>query len=284
MTLPYPGGDFRFPFKSRYDGPVAASQGPRDNSAPGLAISSGCHWDPFMETGFRWTEPPGPCDYVPDHICWREYRWVSTLDPDEYMAYLLAGWRRFSHTLFRNRCVGPDACRSLRVDVARFKPDRSQRRTRKANEGAIQLRIGTPSVTPEKVALLDRFHAQRTETRGWPRHEPADAAEYASSFVANPIPTQEWCYYLGEVLVGVGYVDELAGGLSAIYFVHDPDHGDRSLGTWNVLNLLERASALGRPYVYLGYHADGCPSVRYKGRFRPHQSLDPDGVWRDSRT
>ncbi len=200
------------------------------------------------------------------------------------MAYLLAGWRRFGHTLFRQICSGHNACRSLRVDVARFQPDRGQRRTRKANEGRIHLRIGVPAVTPEKVALFDRFHADRSETRGWAPNEPDDADEYARSFVSNPFPTQEWCYYLDDALVGVGYVDDLAGGLSAIYFAHDPKYRDRSLGTWNVLSILDRASALDLPHVYLGYHAEGCPSLRYKARFRPNQGLDADGHWREGKT
>ena len=237
-----------------------------------------------METVVRWTDAPRRCYYAPDHICQCEYLCVAALDPGEYMAYLLAGWRRFGHTLFRQKCSGHDACRSLRVDVARFRPDRSQRRTRKVNEGAVQLRIGTPAVTPEKLALFDRFHADRSATRGWPPYEPDDADEYARSFVLNPFPTQEWCYFLNGVLVGIGYVDDLVGGLSAIYFAHDPNYRDRSLGTWNVLSLLDRARALGLPHVYLGYHAGGCPSLRYKAKFRPNQSLDLDGVWRDGRT
>ncbi len=234
-----------------------------------------------METIVRWTDPPAPCGYQPDHICRRENLFVAKLDADEYMEYLLAGWRRFGHTLFRQRCSGRDACRSLRVDVARFRPDRTQRRTRKANEGIVRLRIGAPSVTTEKVALFDRFHADRSESRGWSSYERGDTEDYARIFVSNPFPTQEWCYFLDDMLVGVGYVDELSGGLSAIYLARDPGYRDRSLGTWNVLCLLDRASELGLPYVYLGYHVNGCPSLRYKGRFRPHQSLDLDGIWRD---
>jgi arginine-tRNA-protein transferase len=234
-----------------------------------------------MKTLAHWMSSPSRCSYLPDRLWRPESIYVAQLDPDEYMAYLLAGWRRFGRTLFRPRCPGCVACRSLRVDAARFRPDRSQRRCRKANEGAVHLRIGRPGITPEKVALLDRFHAHRSRTKGWPRHDPGDVAEYFTSFVDNPFPTQEWCYFLGAALVGVGYVDELAGGLSAIYFAHDPAHVDRSLGTWNVLNLLDRASALGLPHVYLGYYVAGCPSMQYKARFRPNQALDADGRWRD---
>jgi leucyl-tRNA---protein transferase len=237
-----------------------------------------------METIVRWTDPPSLCDYAPDHICRREYQYVAELGADEYMEYLVSGWRRFGFTLFRQICSGRNACRSLRVDVERFRPDRSQRRARKANDREIHLRVGDPEVTPEKLALFDRFHADRSEIRGWPTHEHDDADEYANSFVKNPFPAQEWCYYLDGRLVGVGYVDALAGGLSAIYFAHDPTYRHRSLGTWNVLNLIDRASALGLPHVYLGYLTDDCPSLQYKARFRPNQMLDADGEWRDSKT
>jgi arginyl-tRNA--protein-N-Asp/Glu arginylyltransferase len=234
-----------------------------------------------METVARWTDPPGRCDYQADHVCRREYLCVAALQPDEYMEYLRAGWRRFGHTLFRLSCSGPDPCRSLRVDVARFRPDRSQRRTRKANEAMVDLRISSPSVTSEKIALFDRFHAERSQKKGWTPRDPDDAADYARTFVLNPFPTQEWCYFLDGALIGVGYVDELAGGLSAIYFAHDPMFRHHSLGTWNVLSVLERATALGLPHVYLGYAAESSPSLQYKLRFRSNQVLDLDGHWHE---
>ena len=141
--------------------------------------------------------------------------------------------------------------------------------------------IGKPTVTAKRVALFDRFHAERSENRGWALHGPGDADEYTKTFVSNPFPTQEWCYFLDGALVGVGYLDELAGGLSAIYFAHDPIFRDHSLGTWNVLCVLERARLLGLPHVYLGYAAESSPSLQYKLRFRPNQRLDPDGHWRE---
>ena len=171
-----------------------------------------------MKTIARWTEPPAPCVYVSKHNCTLDYMIVAKMDPDEIWPHLLAGWRRFGYTLFRQNCSGSNACRSLRVDAVRFRLDRSQRRARKANEGAIRLLIGNPEVTDEKVSLLDRFHADRSETRGWSHHKSSDAAEFVKRFVLNPFPTQEWCFFRGNVLVGIGYVDELAAGLSAIYF------------------------------------------------------------------
>jgi arginine-tRNA-protein transferase len=233
-----------------------------------------------METTLHTTEPPSPCNYLTDHLCRREYLYVSKLDRDEYMDYLLAGWRRFGYMVFRQICQGPGGCRSLRVDVARYRASRSQRRTRGMNERTVRLRIGTPAVTLDKVAVFERFQAERSESRDWVHYEPGEAASFIQNLASNPFPTQEWCYFLGDALVGVGYVDQLSGGLSAIYFARDPAYRDRSLGTWNVLCLIDRAKALGLPHLYLGYHVDGCPSLRYKASFRPNERLDPDGIWR----
>src|SRR5439155_10310813 len=196
---------------------------------------------------------------------------------------LQGGWRRFGTALFRPRCQACTACRSLRVHADRFRPDRSQRRCRRANDKQIELRIGSPSVTPAKLALYDRYHAYQADTKAWPVHEVGDVAGYANSFLENPFPTQEWCYYLGKRLVAVGYVDDLPGGLSAIYFFHDPDERRRGLGPWNVLCLLEQAAARGIPFVYLGYYVANCPSMMYKSRFTPNQILGLDGQWHEFR-
>src|SRR5262249_33236557 len=155
---------------------------------------------------------------------------------------MLEGWRRFGPVLFRPRCPVCTGCRALRVDVARFRPNRSQKRCVKLNAGAVELRIGRPAVTAAKLQLYDRYHGFQAQQKGWPEREPKDALDYRESYVNNPKFTEEWCYFLEDVLIGVGYVDDLPGGLSAIYFFYDPALRDRSLGTWNVLCVLEAAA------------------------------------------
>src|SRR5262245_37218818 len=234
-----------------------------------------------MESLFTYVAPPSRCGYLPEQRWSLEYEFVSELTAAEYLQRMEAGWRHFGRMLFRPRCARCTACRSLRIVVEKFHPDRSQRRARKANAGDVRVGVGTPSVSREKLDLYDRYHAFQAEHRDWPEHDAKDTESYADSFVRNPFPVQEWCYYLGKRLVGVGYVDDLPGCLSAIYFFYDPELRERSLGTYNVLSLVEQAARRRLRHVYLGYYVAGCPSMEYKPRFRPNQLLGTDGRWHD---
>jgi len=236
-----------------------------------------------MESVFQFVAPPSRCGYLPEQTWQLEYEQVASLSPAEYMERMCQGWRRFGEMLFRPQCPKCRACQSVRVVVDRFRMNRSQRRCLERNGEVVRARMGRPGVSRVKLDLFDRYHAFQTEAKGWPVHEPKDAADYARSFVENPFPTQEWCYFIEDRLVGVGYVDDLPGGLSAIYFYYDPEERDRSLGTYNVLNILGHAASRRIPHVYLGYFVEGCRSMEYKVRFTPNQLLASDGEWRDFR-
>ena len=166
-------------------------------------------------------------------------------------------------------------CQSLRVPVTTFQPRENQRRAWNRNHGSVTVRIDSPSVSDAKLDLFARFLQHGHEAKGW----PANHGDDLGLLLANPFPTEEWCYYLDDRLIAVGYVDALPEGLSAIYFYHDPAERHRSLGTYNVLSILESARARGLPHVYLGYYVEGCRSLDYKGRFRPNEVLSGNGSW-----
>jgi leucyl-tRNA---protein transferase len=234
-----------------------------------------------MESLLHYVAPPSRCGYLADQVWSLEYEMVLTLTPAEYMDRLRLGWRRFGTMMFRPQCPRCRQCQSLRVPVDRFRPNRSQQRARRANEGDVELRIGPPAVSRAKLDLYDRFHAFQSDQKGWPEHPAKDEFSYRDSFVNNPFRTEEWCYYLAGKLVGVGYVDALPAGLSAIYFFYEPDERRRSLGTWNVLNVIAEGARRGLPFVYLGYFVPGCSSLAYKGNFAPNEILGEDGRWRN---
>jgi arginine-tRNA-protein transferase len=232
-----------------------------------------------MDTLFRYHAPADQCGYLPDQTWRLEYEFVRRLTPAEYQERMQRGWRRFGVSLFHPLCPQCTACRALRVLVNEFRPNRSQRRVQKRNEGLIRIEIGRPAVSRAKLELYDRYHARQSAAKGWPLHPADDARSYAQSFVENPFPTEEWCYYLEDRLVGVSYVDVLPGAISAIYCFYDPELRDYSLGTWNVLSVLAGAIRREVPYIYLGYYVKGCPSMEYKARFAPNELLGSDGKW-----
>jgi arginine-tRNA-protein transferase len=78
-------------------------------------------------------------------------------------------------------------------------------------------------------------------------------------------------------LLAVALTDVLNDGLSMVYSFFDPDAGARSLGTFMILDHIERAKRMGLDYVYLGYWVQGSRKMDYKGRFLPQQRLMPDG-------
>jgi leucyl-tRNA---protein transferase len=236
-----------------------------------------------MKTLATIVTPPHVCSYLPDRLATLRYEFVSEITPAEYEPLMHANWRRFGHSIFRAECDGCTMCRSIRVDVARFVPSQSQKRAWKANAGVVTLTVGPPGVTAEKLDLYDRYHSFQSDHVGWRDRDPKSAEDYVETFVDHPYPTQEWCYRVGGKLVGVGYVDDLPGGPSAIYFYYDPDERDRSPGTFNVLSILASAAAKKQPFVYLGYFVDGCRSLQYKANFRPNQLVRPDGTWADYR-
>jgi arginine-tRNA-protein transferase len=234
-----------------------------------------------MESLFTYVAPPSPCGYLPEQLWSLEYEYVGGMTAAEYEERMRGGWRHFGRMLFHPACKHCTACRSLRIPVAHFRPDRIQRRAWKQNNDEVRLEVGEPAVSRAKLKLYDRYHAFQAASKGWPSHPAKDAESYCESFVRNPFAVQEWCYHVGRHLVGVGYVDDLPSSYSAIYYFYDPAERDRSLGTFNVLKLLERAREAGKEFVYLGYYVAGCPSMEYKTRFRPNQMRGPDGQWRD---
>ncbi len=233
-----------------------------------------------MQIQYSFLSPPGRCGYLPEQTWSLRYEVVRSLDAEEFGGLLQGGWRRFGSALFRPECAACRRCQSIRVPADTFLPDRSQKRAWKANVNEVSLTIGEPAVSLTKLELHDEFHAFQSDSKGWPEHAPKNAATYEDSFVNNPFRTEEWCYWLGGRLIGVGYVDPVPIGLSAIYFFYDPDLRDRSLGTWNVLNVLAEAKKRRLPHAYLGYYVEGCASLEYKARFRPNEVREPDsGSW-----
>jgi arginine-tRNA-protein transferase len=78
-------------------------------------------------------------------------------------------------------------------------------------------------------------------------------------------------------LIAACLTDVLADGLSMVYSFYDPEEAERSLGTFMILDHLDRAQRLGLPHLYLGYWVEGSKKMAYKARFRPQERLGMNG-------
>ena len=83
-------------------------------------------------------------------------------------------------------------------------------------------------------------------------------------------------------LLAVALTDVLGDGLSMVYSFFDPEQASRSLGTFMILDHIERAKRMKLPYVYLGYWVNGSRKMDYKSRFLPQERLTPEGWTRFS--
>lgn len=218
------------------------------------------------------------CVYLPDRASRLEYLVVLHLNGEEYEAAMNKGYRKFGPLLFRTVCEGCHECRSIRIPLDRFQPDRSQRRAFKRNAD-LTVRFGKPVVDDARLDLYNRYHVSQNTRKGWPPTEKT-AQDYAFSFLHNPVPAVEISIWEGPSLRAIALTDITPTVVSGVYHYHDPDFADRSLGTFAILQTLELARHMGKPWAYFGYYVADCPSLSYKARFRPCELLGHDGVWR----
>lgn len=193
--------------------------------------------------------------------------------PDElFGVFLAAGYRRNGNSLYTMQCPDCQACVPIRLVPEKFVANRNQRRVLQRNRD-LEIVVGPLMMTEEKMHLCARFLADRYPGRG------NTATDYYSGFFLNSITTSmEITYRFEGRLLGVSVVDLGQRWLNAVYFFFDPDFAWRSLGTMNILYLVEICRQYGMEELYLGYWIEGVAAMSYKTRFRPHFLLR-DGKW-----
>ena len=228
------------------------------------------HDAPFAELEIEGTA--SPCSYLSGQTARMIYRIAYDLSETRYEQLLSRGWRRFGRTLFRPVCAACRECRSLRVCIPEFKPNKNQRRCLNSNS-RLTLTIQQPTVSDEHISLYNRFHLDMHNRRQWP-HREITRDQYDESFLEGHFSfAREFQYRDNGRLIGLGLVDVTAAAMSSIYFFHDPDYREGGLGTYSIQKELEYGRTHARSWLYLGYYIRDCASMNYKNRFRPHEIL-----------
>ena len=234
-------------------------------------------YKPPRRPQFFYTTAPLPCPYVTGRIERKVVTEITGPDSDLLHDRLSrAGFRRSHNIAYAPVCPGCNACIPIRVPAADFLPDRTQRRIRQANAALEGFELPARA-TAEQFQLFQRYQQAR--------HRDGDMAsmsfyDYRAMVEDTPIETFMAEFRdSGDRLVGACLTDRLGDGLSAVYSFFAPDLERRSLGTYTILWLIERARQAGLPYVYLGYWVPESHKMAYKARFRPSEIL-VGGVWR----
>ncbi|WOJ88986.1 arginyltransferase [Methylocapsa polymorpha] len=226
---------------------------------------------------------PSVCPYLPD----RQERKVFThLIGGRAVALndqlTLSGFRRSQTIAYRPACEHCRACVSVRVKVDEFRPSRNFRRVLEHNADLVGT-VGRAEPTSEQYSLFRRYLDTRHGEGGM---ADMTVLDYSMMIEDSHVETRLVEYRSiaggahsrgGQPLLAACLTDLLADGLSMVYSFYAPDQPQRSLGTYMILDHIERARRLGLPHVYLGYWVEGSQKMSYKSRFLPQERLGMNG-------
>ena len=228
---------------------------------------------------------PQPCPYLPQ----RFERKVFTHLVGERAADLndlltQGGFRRSQNIAYRPACETCRSCVSVRVLVQEFQRSQNMGRIWRKNADLIGTEY-TAEPSSEQYSLFRKYIHARHGDGGM---IDMSVIDYAMMVEDSHVRTKVIEYrrrgpdsfITGKgvgALIAVALTDQMGDGLSMVYSYYDPEIDKRSLGTYLILDHIERARAGGHPHVYLGYWVDGSSKMAYKTRFFPQEHLGPTG-------
>jgi arginine-tRNA-protein transferase len=186
--------------------------------------------------------------------------------------FLAAGYRRNGNCLYAMHCRECSACIPIRLRPRTFRPSRNQKRALKKNAD-VDVSISRVTMEPEHLDLCGRFLGAR-----YPQEHNTAEGYYGGFFCNTIIDSARIDFRIGDRLVGGSIIDLGENWMNAVYFYFDPDEGTRSLGTFNIMTLVNMCLEFEIEYLYLGYYIKGVPAMMYKDKYRPHE-IFVEGKW-----
>jgi len=198
------------------------------------------------------------------------------IDKNLFSMLSRSGFRRSGEMLYSPKCPSCNACVSVRIPSSLFTPSRSQKRVWRKN---IDVRASIEDVCfdQEHFDMYYRYQAHRHPDSSMC---DIDTSKYSGFIESSYSRSKFLCFRLEGKLIGISVLDQFEGGISAVYTFFEPEHSNRSLGTYAILYALKLAKTHKIPYVYLGYWIDGSMKMDYKRKFKPLQGY-MDRKWQE---
>lgn len=228
---------------------------------------------------------PAACPYLPDQVERKVFTHLVGPRAAEMNDILTqGGFRRSQNIAYRPACENCRACVSVRILVDEFQPTRSMKRVLASNRDIVSSAIPADPST-EQYSLFRKYLDSRHLEGGM---SDMSALDYAIMVEDTHVRTRLIEYRErkpgfgvdssrhGELLA-VALTDVMSDGLSMVYSFFQPGLEKRSLGTFMILDHINRTRAMGLPYVYLGYWVRGSEKMDYKSRYQPQEHLTQRG-------
>jgi arginyl-tRNA--protein-N-Asp/Glu arginylyltransferase len=229
---------------------------------------------PFPLLQFYATAPYG-CSYLPGRIARSQVATPTHLiDSATYSELVRAGFRRSGVFTYRPYCDACRECQPVRLNVAAFVPNRSQRRAL-AQHAELTARECSLSFREEHYQLYQHYQAARHSGGGMDQDS-----------------RDQYAHFLLQTHVDSRLIEFREGGscASSASSTCWPTGSRRSTpstirtcpnasyGTFAILWQIAQCQHMGLPWLYLGYWIRDSRKMAYKARFRPLQALR-HGEW-----
>ncbi len=196
---------------------------------------------------------------------------AATVNSALYQMLIDRGFRRSGQFIYQPACSQCAACISLRIPVNDFKPNRSQRRNWKSNQGRIEIRSQPAVFSQSHFELYAKYQAERHRDGAMASIDPD---QYIKFLACDWAKTRFFEFHLENQLVAVVVTDLLPAGLSSVYTFFDPAKRSIGVGVYALLWQIQHARELGKQWVYPGFWVEGSAKMNYKSSYRPLEAWD----------